>query len=255
MEVKQNKTNGQKYVSIPKDSNLQEGDKVNISKVLYKSKSEIEQYWNENKEKMSEFLTEVYNYIKYCFSYPEYEFLEFAKKKFNIKEENIEGVCDLRCGNVQIECDYYTAEIYEHENFYDAEGQDFEHTILKSEVVNLDGEEEEEVFGFNEELYPEQELENMRNSAILLWYSKLQTIFYKQKINIIAEGLKDFGFEFSDSMSNGEDGWIYYNKEENIYMKVGANEYYPELFYLVLFSESLSGDEYLEIDVEKELNL
>ena len=71
MEVKINKTNGQKYVTIPKESPLKEGDEIEMNlkwKGLY-GKENLKKYYKENRESLIKLKSELkLNYNKNLYS-------------------------------------------------------------------------------------------------------------------------------------------------------------------------------------------
>lgn len=103
MEVKLNKSNNQKYVTIPKDSNLKEGDNVNVSKITPLTKEQLKKLVSED-ENLQKLHKEFEKLNKSMFKDVEYKFIEKMKELLNIVTvDSDEGYETFKLDDMEIE--------------------------------------------------------------------------------------------------------------------------------------------------------
>ena len=215
MEVKQNNTNGQKYVTIPKDSPLKPGDKVNVTKKRETSLGDLDVYYTNNGEKLKRIQEDLRNYWQTYHIAPIGQFIKYFEEKHNIQYE----VNDLGIGIVRGNTEVYLSADYDVEdynnfiNFNDFDDNDFE--AFKEVDGDVEG------FIFDEDHCKDK----IEDSMVICTFIQILEKRDKEYQKYEDDSLSLFGFKSYDWGGNiglGEDESVYYNEEENVYLAVGG---------------------------------
>lgn len=106
MEVKINKTNNQKYVTIPKESPLKEGDKVDLFKVQPITKEQLQSKVN-NDDVLQDLIKYFRSFQKSMFNDTRWKFIERIKEELSIKSIEVgEGYEIFDINGVEVEYIY-----------------------------------------------------------------------------------------------------------------------------------------------------
>lgn len=207
MEVKINKNNNQKYVTIPKESSLKEGDRINLVKIQPITKEQLEKKVKQNKRIQNLFkdFTKITNSI---FNDIEWTFIEEMKKSLNIKTvESDDGYEKFEVNNFEIE--YIWGEGFE---------DDFGETHIP--FCNDCGIQSctESYFKqiLNDESMMNNMIENSKEIAIIKIYTDLVESYHKKKLqnlrisinehldlpDVNKNGVNDFYINFEDMEIN-----------------------------------------------------
>jgi hypothetical protein len=237
MEVKLNKTNNQKYVSIPKYSSLNEGDEVKIMKVEFLSKLDVKSYFEKNKEKFIKLKKDLFDYFSMDEVSPENLFIENFRKLNDIKEsrEEFDHVFYLR--KTMVMYDIWADELSDCDNFAQA------NPYLKFESVL---EEDEEGYTFDENKFTK---ENLIDSAILTYYINLKVLSQKMEFDAMKEIYKEAGF-IEDPQGHDEYAQHWINEENQVRLVVSSFNEKKDVFYAHL--EPIKNKEYpnrIEVEI------
>ena len=173
MEVKLNKSNNQRYVTIPKNSKLKKGDKVRIDKVNYRNKEYIQTYYNKNKQELSELSNKLKEQFSEHMLHPMYIATEHIRRKYKIEEN--EGQ-DFSLNDVWVSVtNFEDLEIYDSENYINFERFEYDDIeIFKEDEIG---------YTCNEE-YFEERIKNFEDSQKIYCYLKMEQGLNKLLDNI-----------------------------------------------------------------------
>lgn len=254
MEVKRNKANNQKTVTIPKENPLKDGDHVKVIKIEPMNLYDIAKYYKDNKYKFDEVYKRLIETGDLRNAGPSKQFVDDMKERLKIEVEIDEGI-DYRLGNVWISCDDWYGNVGDSENYYPFDESmkncDFERLLISEVCGDVEG------FGFNKDKY---DTENLKNSAILQWFIGLTKMEQIENDGIEKEIISKLGFkpyDWGGNCGKGEDSDIWFNEDLNIYLKLPIYMNSNTFFYTSLFTYDLAKEfeiKEFEINTKKKKN-
>jgi hypothetical protein len=251
MEVKTNNSNGQKYISIPKNSFLKDGDSVDVIKKNIYSEIELNKFYNANKKEIDLMHKELNEYSSSFPISPEFQFSEYLEKKFNIKQnsEGDEGY-DLTIGKVWVSVSSYYDEIYDKDNYFEPNDFDGEDLNIFKSIIH---DEIEEGFSFDEE-YFESKYKNFEDSMKMNTYLNIKEKLMQKYDDTINEILKRYNYDFVDwggNICNSEHCDIYRHNITGTYLLINLG-YDQEEIIIVNQPENYGdlGDSYKELEIK-----